>query len=491
MQIPKAEEAQREGKMTADILVIDDEEDICLLIQGILEDEGYSTRSARNAEQAYAAVEKAVPDLVILDIWLQNSHHDGLQVLESLKDKYPNLPVVMISGHGNIETAVSAIKQGAYEFIEKPFKSDRLILLVRRALETASLKSELHALKKQNQDAAELMGDSHAMVSVKQILSRVAPTNSRVLITGEPGTGKNITARVLHQTSARAGGPYMMLNCAIMHPDHIEAELFGVEKGAGSSEGKTGVLEQANGGTLLLDEVADMPLETQGKIVRVLQEQRFRRLGGEQMIEVDVRIVASTNRDLQKNMTEGNFRQDLFYRLNVVPIQIAPLRERLQDIPVLARYFMDLYSRHNGVPAREFSQSAIAAMQSYDWPGNVRQLRNMIEWIMIMQGNGDPVIKAEHLPPEIGIHPASGGKGFAESDEFLLLPLREARESFEKKYLLSQIERFNGNISRTAQFIGMERSALHRKLKMLDVTASIRHSNDKDDQDAETLRKVG
>ncbi len=476
--------------MTADILIVDDEEDICLLIQGILEDEGYSTRSAHNAEQAYNAFEKRTPDLVILDIWLQNSHHDGLQVLSSLKAKQPNLPVVMISGHGNIETAVTAIKEGAYDFIEKPFKTDRLILLIRRALENAFLKHELNALKERNREYVDLIGESHAVTSVKQLLSRVAPTNSRVLITGEPGAGKDVTARVLHQMSSRANGPYIVLNCAVMHPDHLEAELFGIDKIA-NGQGKPGVLEQANGGTLLLDEVADMPLETQGKIVRVLQEQQFKRLGGKDIVEVDVRILASTNRDLQKNMEEGKFRQDLFYRLNVVPIQIAPLRERAQDIPILANHFMKQYSHQSGMPNREFSQSAIAAMQCYEWPGNIRQLRNMIEWIMIMHGLSETIIKAEHLPPEIGISSSQDNASIDRLDDILSMPLRDAREYFEKKYLLSQIERFHGNISRTAQFIGMERSALHRKLKTLEVVHGSKQSSAAEKSSPEKIRKAG
>jgi two-component system nitrogen regulation response regulator NtrX len=483
----------RPEKMSANILIVDDEEDIRVLIQGILEDEGYETRQAANASQTYEAFEASQPDLVILDIWLQNSHHDGLQMLENIKEKSPDTPVVMISGHGNIETAVSAIKQGAYDFIEKPFKTDRLLLLVSRALENATLKREIISLKERNRETVDLVGESHAMQSVRQILSRVAPTNSRVLITGEPGTGKDVVSRALHKMSSRSGGPFMVLNCAIMHPDRLEAELFGIDKASGSPEAKAGVLEQANGGTLLLDEVADMPLETQGKIVRVLQEQKFSRLGGKDTIEVDVRIVASTNRDLSAIMEEGGFRQELFYRLNVVPLYMAPLRERGQDIPLLAEYFMDSYSKRNGMLPREFSQSAIAAMQNYDWPGNVRQLKNMIEWIMIMHNNEEALIKAEHLPPEIAAStlPADNGLQYG-NDDFLSLPLRDAREYFEKKYLVSQVERFNGNISRTAQFIGMERSALHRKLKILGIISNGKNDSGKiSDHASDKLRKIG
>lgn len=477
--------------MSADILVIDDEEDICGLIQGILEDEGYRTRSAGSATEAYAQVGEHLPDLVVLDIWLQGSDHDGLDILARLKDNHPLLPVVMISGHGTIETAVSAIKRGAYDFIEKPFKADRLLLLIHRALEAASLRKENQILRARGKEEAELLGDSAGISAIRQMIARVGATNSRVLITGEPGTGKDLAARLLHKCSARESGPFVSLNCAIMHPDRLEMELFGAE-GAASPEGrKIGVLEQAHKGTLLLDEVADMPLETQGKIVRVLQEQRFTRVGGKDPVEVDVRIVASTNRNLEEIIEAGRFRQDLYYRLNVVPIEIIPLRERLQDVPVLAKSFMTRYSRQNGVPEREFMPNAVAAMQAYDWPGNVRQLRNVVEWVMIMHNAAEPVIRPEHLPPEIL---ACGGENSGQqATDYLALPLRDARDLFEKEYLLSQISRFHGNISKTAQFIGMERSALHRKLKSLDISVLERHgSPGKDDRSAVPgRRRVG
>ncbi|MBU0858444.1 MAG: sigma-54 dependent transcriptional regulator [Alphaproteobacteria bacterium] len=450
--------------MAADILIVDDESDIREIIQGILEDEGYVTRQAANSQQVYKLLGERLPDLMILDIWLQNSDHDGLQILETVKQSHPHLPVVMISGHGTIETAVSAIKQGAYDFIEKPFKSDRLLLLMERALETANLKRENETLKRKAQGPSDLVGESTVMAGLRQTLARVAVSNSRVLITGEAGTGKDIAARTIHKLSRRANGPFVALNCAIMHPERLENELFGVE----GEPDKVGVLERAHGGTLLLDEVADMPLETQGKIVRVLQEQRFQRVGGQTPVEVDVRILASSNRDLQKHMDDGHFRQDLYYRLNVVPVDMPPLRDRVQDIPDLAAYFAALYSEQAGLPACTFADNTLAILQAYKWPGNVRQLRNVIEWVMIMAGAEEPV-QPHQLPPELvdngaGLPPGETG------ENLMALPLRDAREMFEKEYLESQIRRFGGNISKTAQFVGMERSALHRKLKQLGIS---------------------
>ena len=447
--------------MSADILIVDDESAIRKMVTGILEDEGYATRQADGAAQAYTQVTEKMPDLVILDIWLQNSAHDGLEILQELKKSRPHLPVLMISGHGTIETAVSAIKQGAYDFIEKPFKSDRLLLMIERALETARLREENDALRRQAEGPNEMIGDSQAMASLRAVLNRVAQTNSRVLLTGEAGSGKDIAARAIHRLSRRADGVFVAINCAVLRPDRLEAELFG-EEGHG-----IGVLERANGGTLLLDEVADMPLETQGKIVRVLQEQKFQRVGGQAQIEVDVRIIASTNRNLQQLMLDGQFRQDLFYRLNVVPVDMPPLRLRIQDIRPLAAYFAETFSRQSGIAACAISDGALAVMESYPWPGNVRQLRNMIEWIMIMHGAGGTEIRSDQLPPELGATPATTGGELGRS--LIAVPLRDAREIFERDYLLAQLKRFGGNISKTAQFVGMERSALHRKLKQLGV----------------------
>lgn len=458
--------------MSTDILIVDDEADIRSLIQGILEDEGYEIRLAENSTQAFAAIEEKRPGLIILDIWLQGSKMDGLEILEKFKAENPDVPVIMISGHGTIETAVSSIKQGAYDFIEKPFKSDRLILMIQRALETAALRQENRALKQKGAvNVAEIVGKSQATQDLLKLVDRVAQTNSRVLITGEAGVGKDVVARTLYRHSDRADKPFVVLSCATMHPERLELELFGSAHKDAEEGLRVGVLEQANGGTLFLDEVSDMPLETQGKIVRVLQEQRFQKIGGAQMIETDVRIIASTNRDLEEMIAAGKFREDLYYRLNVVPIDIKPLRERQQDIPLLAEYFVDALGKESGLPAKSFSAAAMKALKAYGWPGNVRQLRNVVEWTLIMNGGGDDAeIAADGLPPEVlNKTPLESGEAGtpALSASLMDLPLREAREVFEREYLESQVERFDGNVSKTAEFVGMERSALHRKLKSL------------------------
>ncbi len=458
--------------MNTDILIVDDEEDIRALIQGILEDEGYKTREAAHAKGAYAQIEKGAPDLIILDIWLQGSDQDGMQILAKVKQEHPYLPVLMISGHGTIETAVNAIKQGAYDFIEKPFKADRLLLMIQRALEASSLKRENDTLRKKVEGPIEMVGDSPATKALRQGIDRIAKANSRVMVSGESGTGKEIAARMIHRLSDRAGGPFLALNCAILHPERIEEELFGSEK-----EGivRQGVLERANGGTLLLDEVSDMPLETQGKIVRLLQDQNFVRLGGSKAVPFDVRVMASTSRDLNEEIRNGNFREDLYYRLNVVPLLVAPLRERPQDIPALIDHFVRLYSDQTGQPAPTFSPETLSALKAYRWPGNIRQLRNVVEGVVIMNGGqADIPVTPDQLPPEITGRLKRDGQGdeSAAQDDFMSLSLRDARESFERQYLLSQVARFGGNISETAKFVGMERSALHRKLKTLDISAS-------------------
>jgi two-component system nitrogen regulation response regulator NtrX len=463
--------------MAHDILIVDDEADIRMLIAGILEDEGMKTREAADADQALAAVGARRPSLVILDIWLQGSRLDGLEILRELKRDHPNLPVVMISGHGNIETAVAAIKQGAYDFIEKPFKADRLLLVVERAIEAARLRRENEELRLRIGGTTDLIGRSPLVNQLRQSIDKVAPTGSRVLISGPAGVGKEVVARLIHNRSRRASGPFVALNCATMRPDRMEVELFGTEHGTDGQPRKIGTFEQAHGGTLLLDEVADMPLETQGKIVRVLQEQSFERVGGSMRVEVDVRVIASSNRDLQAEIEAGRFRQDLFYRLAVVPIRVPPLTERREDIPVLARHFMIRSSESAGIPAREFGEDALAALQAYDWPGNVRQLRNVVDWLLIM-ATGDPrePLRADMLPPEIGAITPTVLK-WDKGGEIMGLPLREAREVFEREYLLAQVTRFGGNISRTAAFVGMERSALHRKLKSLGVHGTDRAGN--------------
>ena len=457
--------------MAHDILIVDDEADIRALIAGILEDEGYSTREAGSDVAALEAVRARRPSLVVQDIWLQGSELDGLGILEAIKGDHPDVPVLMISGHGTIETAVQAIKQGAYDFIEKPFKADRLLLLVERAIEAARLRRENRELRGRTGPSGELVGVSPFVAQVRSIIDKASPTNSRVLITGPAGSGKEVVARIVHTRSRRAEGPFVVLNCAAMHPDRMDMELFGTEYGADGPDSprKIGTFEQAHGGTLLLDEVADMPLETQGKIVRVLQDQTFERVGGGARVEVDVRVIATTNRDLQSEMAAGRFREDLFYRLNVVPIKVPPLRDRREDIPLLARAFMQWAAQAAGVPPRPLGEDALAALQAYDWPGNVRQLRNVMDWLLIMApGDARDGIRADMLPTEIGAITPTVLR-WEKSSEIMTLPLREARELFEREYLLAQVNRFAGNISRTAAFVGMERSALHRKLKLLGV----------------------
>ncbi|MEQ8817907.1 MAG: sigma-54 dependent transcriptional regulator [Thalassobaculum sp.] len=454
--------------MANDILIVDDEADIRMLIAGILEDEGYDSRAAANAREALDAIRRRMPSLVILDIWLQNSHLDGIGILDEIRRDHPDLPVIMISGHGTIETAVTAIKKGAYDFIEKPFKADRLLFMIERAVESTRLRRENTELRRRAGSSTDLIGISTGINAVRGAIEKVAPTGSRVLITGPAGAGKEVVARRIHERSRRVSGPFVVLNCATLTPERLESELFGTEPG-GREPRTVGTLELAHKGTLLLDEVADMPIETQGKILRVLQEQAFRRIGGDTEVEVDVRVIAATNRDLQQEMGAGRFREDLFYRLNVVPIRVPPLRERREDVPMLARHFVRQTAENGGMAVRGLGEDAVAALQAYDWPGNVRQLRNVIDWILIM-ASGDPreAIRADQLPPEIGSATPATLK-WEKGGEIMGMALREARETFEREYLISQVNRFGGNISRTAAFIGMERSALHRKLKSLGV----------------------
>ncbi|MGE0733276.1 MAG: sigma-54-dependent transcriptional regulator [Alphaproteobacteria bacterium] len=457
--------------MATEVLIVDDEDDIRMLIAGILADEGYQTREAKHADAALEAMRARRPGVVLLDIWLEGSSLDGLQLLDIIARDYADVPVVMISGHGNVETAVAAIKKGAYDFIEKPFKTDRLLLVLQRAIEAAQLRRENEDLRRRAGMSIELVGSSPAINQVAQTVERVAPTASRVLITGPAGAGKEIVARLIHARSTRSTAPFVVLNCATMHPDRMETELFGVE-GQGGGPAKIGTLEQAHGGTLLLDEVADMPLETQGKIVRVLQEQVFYRQGGTAPVEVDVRVIASTSRDLQERIRQGEFREDLYYRLNVVPIAVPPLRSRRADIPQLLEFFMEQSAARAGLQRCTFTEDAIAALQAYAWPGNVRQLCNVVDWLLIMAPNSpNRVVGANLLPPEI-TGSTLPGRAWDRSSEVMTLPLREARELFEREYLVAQVARFGGNISRTAAFIGMERSALHRKLKLLGVNTS-------------------
>lgn len=453
--------------MADDILVVDDEVDIRELVAGILSDEGYEARTAFDADSALAAINDRVPRLVFLDIWLQGSRLDGLALLDEIKIQHPDLPVVMISGHGNIETAVSALRRGAYDFIEKPFKSDRLILVAQRALETSKLKREVSELKRRSGETLELIGSSVAMNHHRQTIERVAPTNSRIMIMGPSGSGKELTARAIHAASLRANGPFVALNAAAITPERMEIELFGTEMDGG--ERKVGALEEAHGGILYLDEVGDMPRETQNKILRVLVDQQFERVGGTKRVKVDVRIISSTAQNIEAMIAEGRFREDLYHRLSVVPVQVPPLSSRREDIPVLVDFFMKQIGEQIGIKPRIIADDAMAVLQSHSWPGNVRQLRNNIERLMILtrSDNVDEPITADLLPAEIG---DTLPRTPSESDQHIMaLPLREAREMFEKEYLIAQINRFGGNISRTAEFVGMERSALHRKLKSLGV----------------------
>src|SRR5262245_40464487 len=451
--------------MAQEILIVDDEADIRTIIADTLQDEGYETRVAGDADAALAAIRVRRPALVLLDIWLEGSRMDGMGVLDAVRAEHPAVPVVMISGHGTVELAVSAIRKGAYDFLEKPFKTDRLLVVCQRAVEAARLRRENEELKFRAGVDWNLVGSSPAAGQVNQMIERVAPTNSRVLITGPAGAGKEVVARLIHARSLRRDGPFVVLNCATMHPDRMEAELFGVD----GALRKVGTLEEAHGGTLLLDEVGDMPVETQGKFLRVLQDQAVHRVNGSEPCKVDVRVIASTAKDLNTLIEQGRFREDLFYRLRVVPIDVPPLRGRREDIPALARHLMTTAAQRAGLPPRVLGEDAIAALQAYSWPGNVRQLCNVIDWLLIRTpANEMHVVTARQLPPEIiGAEPPL--PRLDKAAEIMTMPLREAREAFEREYLMAQIARFGGNISRTAAFIGMERSALHRKLKLLGV----------------------
>ncbi len=461
--------------MASDILIVDDEADIREQVAGILEDEGHSPRQARDSDEALAEIEDRRPQLVILDIWLQGSRLDGLEVLLKIKGRHPDLPVVIISGHGNIQTAVSAIKRGAYDYIEKPFNADRLVLVATRALEASQLRREVQNLRERSTQSTEMVGKSSSINQLRSSIDKVAATNSRVLIRGASGCGKELAARILHQNSARVAAPFVILNAASMAPDRVEEELFGIEDHAGGGPRKVGALEEAHGGTLYIDEIGDMPLETQSKVLRVLVEQKFQRVGGGPKVKVDVRIISSTSRDLEREMQDGGFRQDLYHRLNVVPLRVPSLAERRDDIPELVQYFIEQLSTASGLSPRKIGEDAIAVLQAHDWPGNVRELRNNIERLLILSGgDADAQITADMLPDEIGSSvplPVNGG-----ADQLMSLPLREAREIFEREYLLAQINRFGGNISRTAEFVGMERSALHRKLRALGVGSGDRNN---------------
>jgi len=456
--------------MALEILIVDDEADIRELVAGVLEDEGYAARTAADSDAALAAIDERRPSLVLLDVWLQGSRLDGLDLLDEIKRRDPSLPVLMISGHGNLDTAVAAIRRGATDFIEKPFEAEHLLLLVNRATETDRLRRENATLKAQIGQEEELTGSSGAINGIRATLKRVAATGSRVLIAGPAGVGKEVAARLLHLWSNRAQAPFIVVSAARMEPERVEEELFGVEENGELI--RPGLLEQAHGGTLFLDEIADMPMTTQAKILRVLTEQAFNRVGGQRIVKVDVRVVSATSRHLAEEITAGRFREDLYYRLNVVPVNIPPLAERREDIPALVEHFLARFASERRVPTPLVTEDAIGALQTYDWPGNVRQLRNIVErTIILAPGERIGQIELDMLPPEILSDQARLAPGEA-ARSIMGTPLREARETFEREYLRVQIRRFSGNISKTASFIGMERSALHRKLKTLGLVDS-------------------
>lgn len=459
--------------MKYDVLIVEDEDDIRTMIGGILEDDGYEVRLTAKSDEAITALRSRKPSLMILDVWLKGSSMDGIELLDSIKKSHPNMPIIIISGHGTVETAVSAIRKGAYDYIVKPFKADKLLVTCKRALENARLKSENEELKGRSFHDIALVGSSSHVVQLKQKIMKIAATNSRVLISGQSGSGKELIARLLHENSLRAKGPFKAVNAASIIPERVEEELFGVEDDDGNLN-KIGLLERAHNGTLYLDEVADMPIETQGKLLRLLVEQRFRRLGGKHDVQVDVRVITSSSRDLFKEVNLGHFREDLFHRLNVMPLEAPPLKERREDIPELVEHFITQLASSTGLPARRIGADAMAALQAHNWPGNVRQLRNNVERLLIL-ATGDPnqPITLETLPPEVSV--VRSTKGHNENEKMISLSLRDAREHFERDYLKAQIQRFGGNISRTASFVGMERSALHRKLKSLGLS-----SNDRD-----------
>jgi len=453
----------------SDILITDDERDIRELISDILRDEGFTTRLAGTSDQCMAEIAAQPPALMILDIWLKDSRMDGIDILKTVKREHPDIPIVIISGHGNIEIAVAAIKQGAYDFIEKPFNIDQLMVVIRRAMETSRLRRENIELKRGDAPPSEMLGDSAVFRALRAQLDKVTKSNGRVMLTGQPGSGKEIAARYIHANSNRASAPFVTVSSASIEPDRMEEVLFGRESREGGVE--KGLLEQANGGVIYFDEVAEMPLGTQSKILRVLVDQSFQRVGGGEKVQVDLRVISSSNKDLAEAIQNGQLRQELFHRLNVVPIAVPSLEERREDIPLLAEHFIDVLNKTQGLPARKLAEDARALLQTMVWPGNVRQLKNVVERVLILGESNGP-ITAKELPSleetgaEEGRVVLSGG--------LATLPLREARELFEREYLLTQINRFGGNISRTASFVGMERSALHRKLKSLGVVTSSR-----------------
>ena len=451
----------------SDILIVDDERDIRELISEILIDEGYTTRLAGTADDAMREVTSQSPGLLILDIWLKDSDMDGIDILKKVKSDYPEVPVVIISGHGNIEIAVAAIKQGAYDFIEKPFNIDQLLVVIRRAMETSRLRHENITLRKKDAPVSDLIGSSAGFRALVSQLDKVAKSNSRIMLRGGSGVGKETAARYIHAQSDRAAGPFVVVGCATIEPDRMEEVLFGRE--SGDQNGAQGLLEQAHGGVIYFDEVADMPLVTQSKILRVLVDQKFQRVGGNDQVKVDLRVLSSTSCDLEVEIAERRFREELYHRLNVVPVEVPTLEERREDIPELVEHFVEHFNQTQGLNMRKLSDDAATLLQTLPWPGNIRQLKNVIERILILSDGTGP-ISADEIPTDKQ-KSAGANDGGGMSANWATLPLREAREAFEREYLITQINRFGGNISKTANFVGMERSALHRKLKSLGVVS--------------------
>ena len=452
----------------SDILIVDDEKDIRELISEILNDEGFSTRLSSNSAECLNQVSSAPPSLLILDIWLKDSNMDGIDILKKVKVDYPQVPVVIISGHGNIEIAVSAIKQGAYDFIEKPFNIEQLLVVVRRAMETSSLRQENRELKEKDIVEYELKGESVIFRNFVSNLEKVSKANSRVLISGSSGSGKEISARYIHDNSKQADGNFILVNCSTANEVELEKTLFGFETSDGFKE--IGAFEKANGGTIYLDEVAEIPMNLQGKILKFLVEKTINRLGSNKQVDVDVRVISSTNKDLTEKIKIKKFREDLFHRLNVVPIKTPSLSERIDDIPILAKYFVEQLSSSDGFAYREFTNEAMSFLQGMNWPGNIRQLRNLVERVLIL-GNPLEKISSDELVLRGPKAKDSSEKMNLISSELASMNLREAREIFERDYLKLQINRFGGNISKTAAFVEMERSALHRKLKSLGINS--------------------
>ena len=447
--------------MSTEILIIDDNSEIRLILQEILIETGYKTRLAANYNQALTEIDKKLPDVAIIDVKLDKSENDGIELLNHIKTKDKDIPVIIISGHANIEMAIKSLKSGAFEFIQKPFDRDRLVNFVNRASENVKLKNENKSLRSKIFHAFDLVGSSQNINSIRDQINKLSVSDSRVFITGPTGSGKEMIARQIHQKSNRSDKPFIVLNGALLETKKYEEELFGEEKSDGSIS--YGALEKASGGFLLIDEVTEIPLETQSKILRIVLDQKFKRLNGNHDIKVDVRIICSTSKDINREILNGNFREDLFHRLNVFNINIEPLNNRVEDIPLLIKYFIkEICKNYN---RKEFNINDYNYLLNYNWPGNVRELRNLIERIAILDSGDDAGKIVEIIKESLS---RSSDESFSILDN-LSVPLREARENFEKEYLTTQLKKFGGNISKTAKFVGMERSALHRKLKLLNV----------------------